>query len=56
MAPENPAELSRAILRVTDDEELRGKMGRNARKRAVDNWDKTSVLNKFEQKICRFAG
>lgn len=47
--PGDPKRLAEAILRLLDDEELRERLGDNARKHIVNNYDWEIITNKIEE-------
>jgi colanic acid biosynthesis glycosyl transferase WcaI len=54
VSPENAEELSAAIIRLADDENLRIEMGSKARTIALDKWEKVKVLEIFQQELVAF--
>ncbi|WP_081496647.1 WcaI family glycosyltransferase [Novosphingobium sp. AP12] len=44
-----------AIEKLLDDEDLRFSMGREARQRALQRWSRTSILDKFDNKLRGFG-
>lgn len=47
--PRNPERLAEAILRLLDDDGLRKKLGDNARRHVVNNYDWEIITNKIEK-------
>jgi glycosyltransferase involved in cell wall biosynthesis len=52
----NVAQLKAAILKLVDDEELRLQMGRNARQRAVEDYDTVAIASLWYQAISKLTG
>jgi colanic acid biosynthesis glycosyl transferase WcaI len=51
VSPENPAELVKAILLLTQHPELRQKLGQRGRSYALTYWNKLTVLNSWIQEV-----
>jgi colanic acid biosynthesis glycosyl transferase WcaI len=49
--PDNPTALAEAILRLSGSAALRCELGKLGREYAVRNWDATTILNQFEQRL-----
>ena len=45
--PEDPSGLSRAIIRLIEDEHLRNKLGKEARKKAIEKYSMESVAKSY---------
>jgi len=49
VSPKNPKELAEKIIYLIDNEQLRKKLGRNARKTVENNYSWEIIVNKFEK-------
>lgn len=49
--PENPHAMAQAIELLADDTELYARLGRAAARRAQDNWQKESIIARFEHEL-----
>lgn len=54
-APGDGAAAARAVERLLDDPALRGSLGEEARRRALERWDKTAILARFHAELERLA-
>lgn len=54
--PEDGAAFAEAIERLLDDPELRDRLGRNARRRAEERWDRDRIIGRVETEMATLAG
>jgi len=54
--PRNPKSLAEATLKLLDDGELRHRIGANARKHIVNNYDWESIVDRIESIYSKIAG
>lgn len=53
--PGNAQAFAQAITNLLDNPELREKLGRNARQKALENWDMAAILDKLEIEMTRLT-
>ncbi len=53
--PGNAQAFAQAIANLLDNPEQREELGRNARQKALENWDMTAILDKLEIEMTRLA-
>ena len=53
--PGNVTDLAETLFTLTENSELRAKLGVDARSRALQRWDKTTILRALERELCTLA-
>ena len=54
-SPGDAAEMAKAIEALLDSEELRRRLGRNARQRALEHWDGAAILGRFADALANLV-
>ena len=56
VAPGDWRALAAAICQLSEDESLARRLGRNARKRAIERWDRQAILKYWTQEMFEICG